>query len=382
MNELPPAEELYRALVERDTSYDGVFYAGIRTTGVFCRPGCGARKPNRENVEYFPTVSAALHAGYRACLRCRPLQPAGAPDWLSEVLDLVESAGERRLTAHDLRARGLEPATVSRYFKARHGLTFHGFQRARRVGAALAEVRRPRSGAITRAAAKAGYESESGFRRAYTALFGAAPADGTDAAALRARWLETPLGPVLAVASDAGLCLLEFVDRRALPAQMETLRRRFGAPVLPGPAAALDQIEQELTRYFEGQLAEFKTPLAVRGTPFQEQVWAALRAIPFGATRSYAHIARAIGRPTATRAVARANGDNRLAIIIPCHRVIGSDGSATGYGGGVWRKLRLLELERDAARRLGLPTAGPAELFTTAEPRPPAPAAALRPGWR
>ncbi len=144
-----------------------------------------------------------------------------------------------------------------------------------------------------------------------------------------------------------------------------TLRRRFGAPVLPGPAAALDQIEHELARYFAGTLAEFRTPLAIRGTPFQERVWAALRAIPFGATRSYAQIAREIGRPTATRAVARANGDNRLAIIIPCHRVIGSDGSATGYGGGVWRKLRLLELEREAAGRMGLPTAGPAGLFTT-----------------
>lgn len=364
MQPLPPDADLYRALVDRDTSFDGVFFAGIRTTGIFCRPGCGARKPNRENVEFFPTVGAALHAGYRPCRRCRPLEPAGAPSWLREVLDLIESAGDRRLTAHDLRARGLEPATVSRYFKSRHGLTFHGYQRARRVGAALSEVRWGRAGAVQRAASRAGFTSESGFRQAFTRLFGAPPSEGSAAVALRARWIETPLGPLLAVAADAGLCLLEFVDRRALPAQVETLRRRFGGSVIPGPAPHLDSIEEELARYFEGRLAEFRTPLAVRGTPFQERVWAQLRAIPLGATRSYAAIARAIGRPTATRAVARANGDNRLAIVIPCHRVIGSDGSATGYGGGVWRKLRLLELERRAAAVLGLPS--DADLFAPA----------------
>ncbi|MCC6677270.1 MAG: methylated-DNA--[protein]-cysteine S-methyltransferase [Phycisphaerales bacterium] len=375
MHPLPPEDELYQALVNRDTSLDGVFFAGIRTTGVFCRPGCGARKPNRENVEYFPTVSAALHAGYRPCRRCRPLEPAGSPPWLREVLALIESAGDRRLTAHDLRARGLEPSTVSRYFKARHGLTFHGYQRARRVGSAMVEIRRAgggarrKPGAVGRAAARAGFSSSSGFREAFSRMFGAPPSDGAGAVALRARWIETPLGPVLAVAGDDGLCLLEFVDRRGLPAQIETLRRRFGGAVVPGPAPHLDSIEAELSRYFAGRLTEFRTPLAIRGTPFQEQVWAALRAIPLGATRSYAQIAREIGRPSAVRAVARANGDNRLAIIIPCHRVIGSDGSATGYGGGVWRKLRLLELERDAARGLGLPTSAPAGLFEGAAAR-------------
>lgn len=373
MHTLPSEDELYRALVERDTSMDGVFFAGIRTTGVFCRPGCGARKPNRENVEYFPSVSAAVHAGYRPCLRCRPLKPAGSPPWLREVLELIESAGDRRLTAHDLRAMGLEPATVSRYFKARHGLTFHGYQRARRVGAAMVEIRRPQRSAaaspVTRAAASAGFTSASGFRDAFSTLFGKPPSEAEAAVALRARWIETPLGPLLAVAGEAGLCLLEFVDRRALPAQIETLRRRFGGAVVPGPAPHLDSIEAELSRYFAGRLAEFRTPLAIRGTPFQERVWEALRAIPLGATRSYAQIAREIGRPSAVRAVARANGDNRLAIIIPCHRVIGSDGSATGYGGGVWRKIRLLELERDAARELGLPTTAPAGLFETASER-------------
>ncbi len=167
---------------------------------------------------------------------------------------------------------------------------------------------------------------------------------------LVARWLDTPLGPMLAVAGDEGLALLEFVDRRALTTQIAVLRRRFGRTVVPEstarPHAILERLAAELGDYFAGRLTRFTLPLLTPGTPFQEQVWAELRAIAPGQTRSYAQIARAIGRPSATRAVARANGDNRVAIIIPCHRVIGADGSLTGYGGGLWRKQRLLELER------------------------------------
>jgi AraC family transcriptional regulator of adaptative response/methylated-DNA-[protein]-cysteine methyltransferase len=175
---------------------------------------------------------------------------------------------------------------------------------------------------------------------------------------LLARWMPSPLGPLLAVASPRAVVFLEFVDRRAMEAQVAALRARFGAPVLPAPAGRasaagpeaaaarlLEQLGAELEAYFAGKRRAFSVPVGAPGTPFQQRVWEVLRAIPCGQTRSYLDVAKAIGRPTATRAVARANGENRIAILIPCHRVIGRDGTLTGYGGGLWRKESLLRLE-------------------------------------
>jgi AraC family transcriptional regulator of adaptative response/methylated-DNA-[protein]-cysteine methyltransferase len=167
--------------------------------------------------------------------------------------------------------------------------------------------------------------------------------------------METPLGPMIAVANSEAICLLEFADRRMLETQFETLKRRLGAAIVPGRNAVLQQLESELQEYMEGRRQGFDVPVRLAGTPFQETVWRALIAVPFGATTSYGALAKSIGQPTAVRAVANANGDNRLAILIPCHRVIGSDGSLTGYGGGLWRKRRLLDHET------GLFKLGPAE---------------------
>lgn len=334
---------MFRALVERDRSFDGVFYAGITTTGIFCRPGCGAKKPRPENVEYFPSASQALHAGYRPCLRCRPLDGGERPpEHVRIAMELVERHPDQRVRAMDLRAAGLSPERVTRYFKQHYGLTFQAYHRARRVGRAMTMVR---SGSpVARAAARAGYDSESGLREAFARLFGAEAGErGTGA--VMCRWMKTPLGPMLAAAGDEGVCFLEFIDRRAIEAQVATLRRRMGVPIVPGEHAHLDALARQLDEYFAGTRREFSLKLHAPGTPFQVQVWDELRRIPCGQTRSYLDLARAIKRPTATRAVARANGDNRLAILIPCHRVIGADGSLTGYGGQLWRKQWLLEHE-------------------------------------
>lgn len=344
MTPLPPTSTMYRAVMERDRAFDGVFVVGVRTTGIFCRPGCGAKKPLERNVEFFAGASAALHAGYRPCLRCRPMDNGHMPPaWVKRVLELAERHQGRRLTAGDLRAAGVEPSRAARYFKAHYGMTFQAYHRARRMGRALAMMRKGSD--VTTAGLSSGYGSSSGFREAFAGVFGVAPSRADGARAMLARLLETPLGPMLAVAGEEGLAMLEFVDRRALQTQIDTLRRRVAGAVVPGTNRHIDTVERELRAYFAGKLTAFTTPLEAPGTPFQQRVWDALRAIPYGRTRSYADVARAIGAPTAVRAVARANGDNRIAIIIPCHRVIGSDGTLTGYGGGLERKRRLLEIE-------------------------------------
>lgn len=349
----PTDNEMFAALIRRDTSLDGVFVAAIRTTGIFCRPGCGAKKPLRKNVEFFASPREAMHAGYRACMRCKPLDVGvSRPQWVDRALTALEKSHDRRVSTDALRALGIAPDRAARWFKDHYGMTFQAFCRARRMGEAMKMIRQGTS--IGHAAAKTGYDSESGFREAFERVFGSAPSrarSGThhDEIALRellACWIETPLGPMLAAASDESVVLLEFVERRALATQISTLRRRVARVIRPGMNAHLHTLKKELDAYFAGQSSTFTVKVESPGTDFQAQVWQALRKIPCGQTRSYLDIARQIGRPTATRAVARANGDNRLAILIPCHRVIGADGSATGYGGGIWRKQWLLEHER------------------------------------
>jgi AraC family transcriptional regulator of adaptative response/methylated-DNA-[protein]-cysteine methyltransferase len=177
---------------------------------------------------------------------------------------------------------------------------------------------------------------------------GAAPTRASGSVVTVTR-IETPLGPMLTGATAEGICLLEFVDRRMIETQLEHLRTLFRAALVPGSSPHFDTMSDELRRYFDGRLRRFETPLDMRGTPFQRKVWSALLTIPYGETRSYSEQARIVGDPAAVRAVARANGDNRIAVVIPCHRVVGADGSLTGYGGGLWRKRWLLDLERKSA---------------------------------
>jgi AraC family transcriptional regulator of adaptative response/methylated-DNA-[protein]-cysteine methyltransferase len=340
---LPPAAEMTRAYQRSDASYDGVFFLGVRTTGVFCQPSCPARKPKPENVEFFARPKDALFAGYRPCLRCRPLDGSRAPAWAAPLLARIERDPHSRIRERDLRAMGLEPARVRRYFQTTFGLTFQAYCRARRLTGAFDRLKGGTS--IDEAVFEAGYESHSGFRDAFEKAFGQTPGQSAQAASIRVAWIDTPLGPMVAGATDAGIALLEFTDRRMLEAQLRTLQRRFRAALLPGDHPHLAALRRELSEYFAGARRAFTTPVDLRGTPFEESVWRALLAIPSGETRSYEDVARSVGRPAAVRAVGRANGMNRIAILVPCHRVVNKNGALGGYGGGVWRKRRLLEIE-------------------------------------
>ena len=342
---LPPESEMWQAFTERDPAYDGVFFTGVRTTGIFCRTTCPARKPLRKNIEFFEAASDALFAGYRPCKRCRPLEPHGeAPAWLRSVLEALEEEPARRMRDADLRDQGVDPARVRRWFQAHHGMTFQAYQRARRLGRALGQL--SIGDDIVQTAYRNGFESLSGFNDAVRRLAGESPGRARTATVVHLTRIPTPLGPMLAGATDDALCLLEFAERRMLETQLRRVQKQLDAVLVPGETNITTRTAEELERYFDRALTEFTVPLALAGTPFQEEVWAELRTIPYGETRSYGEQARRMGNPKAVRAVARANGDNRIAIIIPCHRVIGSDGKLTGYGGGLWRKKRLLELER------------------------------------
>ena len=342
---LPSADRMYRALAERDGTYDGVFFAAIRTTGIFCRPTCSAKKPHRENVEYYATVREAVVAGYRPCLRCRPLDPAGAsPPWIEDLMVRVDADPARRWKDSDLRAAEFDPARVRRWFLRHHGLTFQAYQRARRLGIALGQIRQGEK--WEGVGYTHGFDSASGFHDAFTRAFDAAPNKGATVTPIVVSRFLTPLGPVLAGATEEGVCLLEFADRRMIETQITRLRKWFGQPIVPGGNRHTEKLQGELDIYFTGALKSFAVPLVLPGTEFQVAAWKQLLQIPYGETISYEQQARAMGRPGAQRAVGKANGDNRLAIIIPCHRVVRQNGDLCGYGGGLWRKKFLLDLEK------------------------------------
>lgn len=361
---LPDTDVMFAAFENRDSQYEGVFVAGVKTTGIFCRPTCRAKKPRRDNVEFFATAKEALDSGYRPCKVCRPMEPAGSnPDWLKMLLARCHKITETAIRDADLVAWGLEPATVRRWFKRHHGITFHQYLRQLRINRAYGTLRLgalagkgstmrvpghvpvPAPASVTTTAFDSGYESLSGFGEAFRRTTGFPPSEAINRRVVALNRLPTPLGAMVVCAVDGALCLLEFADRPMLETQLRRVRKSFGANIIVGEDSVFEQVARQLREYFDGERRDFDLPIASFGSPFQRTVWKTLQDIPYGETRSYAQQAAAIGQPTATRAVARANGDNRIAIVIPCHRVIGSDGALTGYGGGLWRKRALLDLE-------------------------------------
>ncbi|MBE1445314.1 bifunctional transcriptional activator/DNA repair enzyme AdaA [Paenibacillus sp. OAS669] len=345
---IPPDRKLayYQALIDKKSEYEGIFYVGVKTTGVFCRPTCPARKPKFENCEFYETAKEALLASFRPCQRCRPLShPGHISELVRKLVNAVEENPEHRWTDEDFRKLSVDASTVRRQFKKRFGMTFVEYARARRMGIALKQIRA--GSAVIEAQLSAGYESGSGFRDAFSRIMGASPAGLGNQQILKASWLDTRLGPMIAIADEQALYLLEFIDRRGLEREIERLRRKTKSAVIPGSTPPIDSIERELRDYFEGKLTEFKTPVKLIGSPFQKKVWEQLQKIPPGQTTSYGNLASAIEKPSAIRAVAQANGANQLAIVIPCHRVINSNGELGGYGGGISRKQWLLDHEKN-----------------------------------
>jgi AraC family transcriptional regulator of adaptative response/methylated-DNA-[protein]-cysteine methyltransferase len=336
--------EMTTAWRKRDASYDGLFFFGVKTTGVFCRPSCPSR-PQPEHLEFFHSAGEAVRAGYRPCKRCQPERANGEPPaWVASLMVRAAESPDEKISARDLRALGVAPERARRWFQKHHGMTFAAWCRGLRLSKAFTQIRggEPMDDVIL----GHGFESHSGFRTAFSRTFGKAPGKARKGDCLRVALLDTPLGPMLAAVSNDSVCQLEFADRRGLERSYAEMRRRFSMPVLPGDNAVMKKLRAELQEYFRGERRVFTVPVTLRGTDFQQRVWRELQRIPSGETVSYEIIANRVGKPSAVRAVARANGTNRLYLLVPCHRVIAKDGTLSGYGGGVWRKRLFLELER------------------------------------
>jgi AraC family transcriptional regulator, regulatory protein of adaptative response / methylated-DNA-[protein]-cysteine methyltransferase len=345
---LPGHDELYGAFCRKDMSLDGIVFVAVRTTGIFCRPGCPAPMPLSRNVEFFRSAAEALAAGYRGCKRCKPLEPPQAGSAVVE--DLLKRLAEdplSRWTSARLVELGINPVTARRHFERRFGMSFLKYARSGRI--AQAHEAMGNGADVLMAQLDAGFESSSGFREAFAQAFHSPPSKARNSLLLRAGWIDTPLGVMIALTDERQLHLLEFINRKEIGRQIARYQFAANASLLPGETNASKQVRQELDAYFSGKALAFECPIAEAGTPFQLRVWAALRQIEPGTTQSYSALAVKVGAPLAVRAVANANAMNRCAIIIPCHRVIGADGTLTGYAGGLPRKQWLLDHEKRIA---------------------------------
>jgi AraC family transcriptional regulator of adaptative response/methylated-DNA-[protein]-cysteine methyltransferase len=341
-------ETYYRALVNREQQFVGIFYVGVKTTSVFCIATCRARKPKPENVEFFTNFKDALDNGYRPCKICRPTENTyEAPKEVETAVRLVKENPKEKISDLILREHQISPELVRRWFKKNYGLTFHAFQRMYRINNAFQELKNGTS--TTHTAFNSGYESLSGFGYTYKKLLGQSPQKSIEKNIVLINRLTTPLGPMFICATESGVCLLEFVDRKMLETELKDLQVKLKSKIIIGENEHIKQAKNELEAYFRGERKTFDVKLHTPGSPFQQAVWAGLCTIPYGTTTSYQQQANALNRQKAVRAVATANGYNRVAIIIPCHRVIGKNGKMVGYGGGIERKRWLIAHEQKNA---------------------------------
>lgn len=341
-------ETFYKALIDRKESFVGIFFVGVKTTSVFCIATCRARKPKLENVEFYTTFKEALDNGYRPCKICKPTENANqAPEQVEQAIKLVKENPKEKITDYQLRQIEISPEVVRRWFKKHYGMTFQSYQRMYRINNALLELKKGKN--TTNTAFDTGYESLSGFGYTFKKLVGKSPSHSKNKHIILINRLTTPLGPMFICATDNGICLLEFVDRRMLETEFKDLQRLLNANIISGENEHIKQAKIEIKEYFEGSRKIFDVKLETPGTDFQNQVWKCLQEIDYGKTSTYQKQAENINNPKAIRAVASANGYNRISIIVPCHRVIGKDGKMTGYGGGIERKKWLIEHEQSNA---------------------------------
>jgi AraC family transcriptional regulator of adaptative response/methylated-DNA-[protein]-cysteine methyltransferase len=337
----------WQAVLARDGSQDGKFVFAVSSTGVYCRPSCAAKRPRRGNVTFFTQPDQAEKAGYRACLRCRPraIGGHGATETVKAICRYIEQHLDEPLTLARLGSEFHQsPFHLQRTFKTVLGITPRAYADSCRMNQLKGNLRAGHS--VTRSMYDAGYSSSSRLYERTASQLGMTPDKyrrGAIAAPIRYTFADSPLGRMLIAATDKGICAIQLADSDD---ELEQgLRHEFPFAIRRRDDKAMRGWKEDLLRQMRGQRLNAALPLDIQATAFQRRVWTHLQTIPFGATRSYAAVAKAIGQPKATRAVARACATNPVAVAIPCHRVVSKSGAASGYRWGIERKKALLELE-------------------------------------
>lgn len=339
-------EALWELCRSRDTNLDGMFFVAVKSTGVYCRPSCSSRTPKRENVVFFPDIEAAEVAGFRACKRCHPrlASPDAAAEVVRQACEYLDEDEPLRLPEIGRRL-GVNASQLQRMFKRTLGVTPGQYSEGRRLQRLKGGLRNGHS--VTRALYDAGYSSSSRLYESAGEQLGMTPATyrkGGRGMTIRYQIFESPLGRLLIAGTERGVCAVQLGDAEAELGM--ALRGEFPEAMILPDKGALSGWVSQILEHLAGVRPRLDLPLDIQGTAFQLRVWRALRDIAYGATRSYAEIAEAIGNPKAARAVGNACHNNPVAIVIPCHRVVRSNGDLGGYGGGVHRKQKLLEKER------------------------------------
>jgi AraC family transcriptional regulator of adaptative response/methylated-DNA-[protein]-cysteine methyltransferase len=335
---LPSQKEMFEAFMHPKENDDKLFFVGVISSGVFNTATCFSKKPLKENMVFFSSTKEALDLGYRPCLQCQPmLANTDAPEKYKELLAEIDRDPSIEIEDEDLAKMDIDAKSIKAWFKQYHGISFQAYLRYQRINHLFGNIR---------------VDKHPKIHRAYhigEIVHGIEEGDSTETIVnkniIYINRIATPIGPVLVGANDDGICLLEFSDRKILENQLKSIEKHFEAVLTPGESEYFTLLAKELDAYFKGELRTFTVPLSIAGTVFQENVWKSLIEIPYGQTRSYKEQSIALKNPKAIRAIAHANGENRIAILIPCHRIIGSDGDLVGYGGGLWRKRFLLDLE-------------------------------------
>ena len=288
------ADIMYNASFNKDASFEGVFWMGVKTTGIFCRPTCTARKPKPENVEFFGNTKDAILKGYRPCKVCKPLEKLNeTPKYIQEIIDELVENPALKFKDYDLVKRGIEPATMRRWFLKNHGITFQAYQRMFRINSAFKKIQQGET--VTETALESGYESLSGFTESFKNVFGVSPKNSKNQKIIYLKRIETPLGTMYAAATDEGICMLEFTDRKMLETELKHLSKSLNANIIQGENEHFKILEKELSEYFEGKRTEFTVSLHFVGSDFQKSVWEILMKIPFGETWSYAKQSEILG---------------------------------------------------------------------------------------
>ena len=345
ITETAKIQNYYQALIERNSEFVGIFYVCVKTTSVFCIATCRARKPKFENVLFYTTFKGALEAGYRPCKVCKPTENSNeAPEPVLRAMKLVRDKPKEKLSDALLRQLNISPELVRRWFKKHYGMTFQAYQRMYRINDAFLELKSGKKSLET--AYDSGYESLSGFGYTYKALIGSSPNSSADHKVILISRLTTPLGPMFVCSTDEGICLLEFIDSSVLEMDLKYLQQQLKTNIIAGENNHIKQVKIELQQYFEGKRKVFDVPLHTLGTNFQNLVFQSVRDIKYGESITYKELAELLNGSKEESVVATAMGENRIAMIVPCHRVVVKNAGLTDQGASQARNKWLIEHEK------------------------------------